>query len=162
MPRQAHQPPLPRQHEISPDDAQAEKKAMMESLAHPWGVGWVLLVWVFVNQGGVPVSVGPSLISGVALRIGVPDTTSSVRSPGRIRSAIAMNHDSIAQNPMTQCARHNTGRRGDKSANIGDLVTTSTTNYEPRRFGEYVARVRPTTWSGLMVTRPPMLGRSYR
>ena len=135
---------------------------MMESLAHPWGVG-VGPPRVGLRQPGRPARFRrPVPDSGVALRIGVPDTTSSVRSPGSIRSAIAMNHDSIAQNPMTQCARHNTGRRGDKSANIGDLVTPSTTNYEPRRFGEYVARVRPTTCSALMVTRPLMLGRSYR
>ncbi len=69
------------------------------------------------------------------MRIVVPDTTSSVRSRGRIRNAIAMNHDSITQNLMTQCAHPNTGRRGDKNANIGDLITTSMTKYEPRRFG---------------------------
>jgi len=46
-----------------------------------------------------------------ARRIVVPDTTSSVRPPGRIRNAIAINHDSITQNLMTQCARLNIGRR---------------------------------------------------
>jgi len=36
---------------------------MMESLAHRGAWRWVLFVWVFVNQGGVPVPVVPSLIA---------------------------------------------------------------------------------------------------
>jgi len=63
---------------------------------------------------------------------------------------------------MTQCAHPNTGRRGDKNANIGDLITTGMTKYEPRRFDECLARVRPTTCPALMVTIPLMLGRTYR
>src|SRR2546428_5794226 len=44
-----------------------------------------------------------------ALRIVVPDATSSVRSPGRIRNAIAMSPDCITRNLVMQRARLNLG-----------------------------------------------------
>ena len=96
---------------------------MMESLAHRWGVGVDPLRVGLRRPGRRARSRRPLAKSGAALRIVVPDTTSSVRSPGRIRSAIAMNHDSVTQNLMTQCARLNTGRIGAKNASIGDPIT---------------------------------------
>jgi membrane protein DedA with SNARE-associated domain len=42
-----------------------DKNLMVESVLHH--AGWLLFVWVFVNQGGVPVPVVPSLIAAGAL-----------------------------------------------------------------------------------------------